>query len=478
MKKLTKIVATIGPSCDSPEQIEALIKKGVNVFRFNFKHNTVDWHAQRINRVNKVARKLGMPIGTLIDLQGPEIRIKMQAPQLNIDKGELILLDEKAFTKRDKAISISHPNIIAHLKEGQKISADDGTFRFSVELVGKSRYLRSLSCGALKNNKSLNIPGADFPLPALIERDFEGLRLGQMCEVDFIALSFVRSSEDILILRREMRKIGLFAKVIAKIETQKALDNFTSILEVTDGVMVARGDLGVELPMEQVPYHQKNIIKKCLQKGVPVITATQMLESMINHPLPTRAEVSDIANAVYDFTDAVMLSAETATGDYSLEAVETMTKTVAYNEQNKFVDIRSIFNFEYRDQEQRITDAAYNLYFHGCHNEAEVAAFVIFTQSGRTARLLSRYRPTIPIYAFCPNKQVAEALTVNFGVFPFFEEKIYKSGREVLRQDVLNALDFLKAKRLVTKGKRVIVLHGDFWAVEGGTSTLKVLTVV
>lgn len=477
MKKLTKIIATIGPASDSLGKIEELIKKGVNIFRFNFKHNTVDWHAERIKRVNLAAEKLNTPIGTLIDLQGPEIRIKMQNNELAIDKDDLILLDEKIFTTRNKAISISHPSIINYLTDGQKISADDGTFRFTVKIVGKHRYLRSSSTGILKNNKSLNIPGADFPLPVLIKRDFEGLRLAEKAEVDFIALSFVRSAEDILILRREMQKIGLSAKVIAKIETQRALDNFDAILEVTDGVMVARGDLGVELPMEQVPYHQKNIIKKCLQKGVPVITATQMLESMVTKPSPTRAEVSDIANAVYDFTDAVMLSAESATGAYPQEAVEVMAKTVMYNEQNKFVDIRSIFDFECQDQEQRMADAAYNLYFHGSNNEAEVAAFVVFTQTGRTARLLARYRPTVPIYAFCPNKKVAESLTIDFGVYPFVEDKIYKSKQEIVRNDILNAINFLKNKQLVKKNKKLVVLHGDFWAVEGGTSTVKVLTV-
>lgn len=337
MEKLTKIVATIGPSCDSEKQIEALINAGVNVFRFNFKHNILEWHNDRIQRVNIVSEKMGMTIGTLIDLQGPEIRINMSSDQIILRDDDLLSFGE------GKDLSISHPQIIRHLTIGQKISADSGSFSFTVEKKGNKTYLRSHSKGILKNRKALNIPGADFPFPVLVDRDFEGLKVAARNEIDFVALSFVRTADDIRIIRSKMKKYNVSAKLIAKIETEKSLKNLDEIIDISDGIMVARGDLGVELPLEEVPYYQKIIIKKSIKKGIPVITATQMLESMIEKPFPTRAEVSDIANATYDLTDAVMLSGETATGAYPIEAVKVMNKTLAFNELKNMVDSRKRF---------------------------------------------------------------------------------------------------------------------------------------
>lgn len=474
--KLTKIVITIGPSCDSPVMIKTLIDLGVDIFRFNFKHNSIKWHDERIKRVNQVSKKMGIPIGTLIDLQGPGIRINMPYEKISVKKDELLLFGEEVLTKKEKGFSISHPKIIPSLKEGQKVLADDGSFSFFVEKFQNKTYLRAKTSGILKNRKNLNIPGANFPFSVLVDRDFDGLKLAQRHEIDYVALSFVKSTEDIKTVKKEMKNYRVTPKIIAKIETKKALDNLDGIIEESDGVMVARGDLGVEIPTEQVPYYQKIIIQKCVKRGIPVITATQMLQSMVDNPVPTRAEVSDIANAVYDSTDAVMLSAETSIGKYPLQSVEMMKKTVLFNEKKNIIDCRKKFDFELKDKEAVLCDTAYGLYIEEQNQKNNVSGFLIFTHTGRTARLISRYHPLVPIFAFTPNQSVSESLNINFGVFSFPYELISKKG-EVMKIDIQKAVEFLLKRNWIKRGKTLIVLHGDYWAVEGGTSTIKFLTV-
>ncbi|OGK62524.1 pyruvate kinase [Candidatus Roizmanbacteria bacterium RIFOXYB2_FULL_38_10] len=476
MDKLTKIVATIGPTSDSEDTVEELIHAGVNLFRFNFKHNIISWHNERIRRVNKVSKRLNKPVGTLIDLQGPEIRINMPQDELIIRENDLLVFGEDVYKQSSKGFSISHPQIIKHLKEGQKIVADSGSFSFTFEKNGEKTYLRSHSNGVLKNRKALNIPGADFPFPVLVDRDFEGLKLAERNEIDFVALSFVRSPEDILVVREEMKKYHVEAKLIAKIETEKALKHLDEIIEISDGIMVARGDLGVELPIEEVPYHQKIIIKKSIKKGIPVITATQMLESMIEKPFPTRAEISDIANATYDLTDAVMLSGETATGKYPVEAVRVMSKTVAFNERKNMVDSRKRFDFQKEDQDAIMCDTAYGLYLEYRKRKEHIAGFLAFTHTGKTIRLLSRYRPLIPIFAFDPQDKISESLTLQYGVIPFCFKQIGKKTR-VNKEDIIKAVAYLKKQKLTKRGDILIVLHGEYWASQGQTSTVKILKV-
>jgi len=479
MNKLTKIVATLGPASDSPELIEKLILEGVNVFRFNFKHNTVEWHRERIRRVNEAAKRLKMNIGTLIDLQGPEIRIKMPCDQLDLEEGQELLFGEAVFLGKVSGLgfSISHPSIIPYLKNGQELFADDGYFSFEYQNKNGQGFLISKTKGILKNNKSLNIPGADFPFPVLIERDFEGLQLALKEEIDFVALSFVRSHDDLEVLRKEMDKLKIKAKIIAKIETKNSLENLNEIIDVSDGVMVARGDLGIELALEKVPYYQKLLIKKCLETGKPVITATQMLESMINNPLPTRAEVSDVANAVYDHTDAVMLSAESASGKYPLKAVKYMTKILSYTERYCEKDMRLLYNFKLEGQEHLVTEAAYGLYLKAQHTSSKINGFIVLTQTGRTVNLLSRYRPNLPIYAFCPTKQVADKLSLNFAVQPFVQDEKYDKAKEVTGGHVRAVIKYLTDKNLAVFGDKFIVIHGDYWQIEGGSSTVKIVEI-
>ena len=467
MHKLTKIVATIGPASDSEEMIEKLINAGVNIFRFNFKHNVVEWHNERIIRVNKVAKKMGVNIGTLIDLQGPEVRILMPKDEIEIKKDELLIFGEEAFSSEEKGLSISHPQIIKFLKQDQKLLADDGTLSFFVQKVGSKTYLKCGRNGILKNRKSLVIPGADFPFPVLVDRDFDGLKLVQKNEIDFIALSFVRSAKDLKVVRGEMKKNKVKAKLIAKIETRKALNDLDNIIANSDGIMVARGDLGVELPIEEVPYYQKIIIKKSLEQGIPVITATQMLQTMVDNPYPTRAEVSDVANATYDLTDAVMLSGETASGKYPLESVEMMKKTAVFNETKFIYDTRIKYTFKKDGDTNLICESAYNLYLAMSQKAEKLAGFIVFTRTGKTASTLSKYRPALPIYAFANDKKVCDSLSINFGVFPYINDDNNPEA----------ALKFLVKNQLIKKNQQIIFVHGDLPLADGTTSTVRIITV-
>jgi len=474
MKKLTKIIATIGPASDSEEMIESLIRAGVDVFRFNFKHGEVEWHSERIIRVNDVARRLGVHIGTLIDLQGPEIRIHMPQNTLPITKGELLRFGPEAYNEGEKGFSINHPHIIEHLKDGQQIIVDDGYYSFQIVRKGKEVFLKSETDGDLPTRKSLNIPGADFPFPVLIDRDLEGLKLATRHDIDFIALSMVRSSQDMRTVREEAKKFGVNGKLVAKIETQKALDDIDRIIDASDGIMIARGDLGVEIPIERVPFYQKMIIKNCMIQGKFVITATQMLQTMIENPFPTRAEVSDIANAVYDLTDCVMLSGETASGANPLKAVQMMEKTASFYELKTDEESRTKIQFSVRDTTALICDAAYDLYLDYVKANQKVDGFLVFTQTGLTATLLARYRPKVPIFTLTPNTEVCESLSVNFAVIPFIfgftdveEVTLSELKRAAL---LLQKHDMLKARR----GK-LIVIHGDQWGQGSGATTIRII---
>jgi len=465
-KHLTKIVATIGPACESEEMIEKLILAGVDVFRFNLKHNNLDWHSTNIAKVYKVASKVGKDIGTLVDLQGPEIRVNIEKEEIKIEKGK-----EYSFDANN--IYISHPLIIPHLKAGQKIYADDGSLHFAVVKKNDKVDLLALRGGVLKNKKNFNIPGADFPLPALSKCDIEALDMAHKAGADFIALSFVRSEHDVINLREEIHKIGYNAKIIAKIETVKAIDNIDGIIKATDGLMVARGDLGVEASLEKVPFYQKKLIRLAFKKGIPVVTATQMLQSMVDHAYPTRAEVSDVANAFYDLTDAVMLSAETASGKHPLAAVSMMRKILEFNEEKNVIEQVNTFDFDMHDRSSLICNCAYDLYKSFKDFKQTLAGFLVFTQSGTTARLISRYRPLVPIFTFVPDKKIADSLSIDFGVHTFTHHVTSKN--QVVKEDILKAIKTLKDNQLVKKGDVLIVLHGDYWAETGGTSTVKLV---
>lgn len=470
MNKLTKIIATIGPATEDEKIIEKLILEGVNVFRFNLKHNTISWHNQMIEKVNKVAQKLNKHIGTLIDLQGPEIRLQFLKNQEKIilKPGQKLVIDEE--------IKFSHNQIKEKLVENQKVLVDDGYFVFKVIKEKGKIYLQSKSEGVLKDRKTVTIPGVDFELSSLVDKDLEGIKLAVFNEVDFVALSYVRSKKDIDDLKKEIKKHNKFIpKIIAKIETKKAIDNLDEIIEASDGVMVARGDMAIEVAREVVPYFQKKIIKKTLEAGKFVITATQMLESMINNPAPTRAEVSDVANAFYDGTDTVMLSAESASGKYPVEAVKIMTKTLAFNEKVLIEEDKEFFQPKQTDWTTIICKSAYKMYQYLKNINEDLAGFLVLTETGRTAAVLSRFHPGLPIFAITQDKKIADFLTIGFGIYP----SVFKFGKNGFldHQTLEKIIDFISKKYQLKKNQKLIVLHGDYKGKIGGTSTVRLVKI-
>lgn len=469
--RLTKIIATIGPSSESALMIEKLILSGVNVFRFNLKHNSLDWHKEKIELVNKVAEKLNTNIGVLIDLQGPEVRLKLLEDKIDLKENELILLTDDLKKTKEKAITISHPELINKLKSFQKVVADDGFFEFLVEKNNKKVYLKVIKGGVLKDRKTINFPGFDFDFPSLVERDFEALKMAALSDIDYIALSFVRRKNDVLMLKKLMQEYKLKSKIVVKIETAQALENLEEIIDNSDGVMVARGDLGVEVSFESVPYWQKKIINLCLKKGKFVITATQMLKSMTDSPLPTRAELSDIANAVFDGTDAVMLSEETATGKYPLEAVSIMVKSIIKSEEFLKETNNNFLIYSPFDQTGFLAFGAYDL-LKKLEKNQEKIGFLVLTESGRTAEILSFYRPLVPIIALSPKKETIEKLTASYGIFGY--QYIFEKSGEVSFNTLKKIINFLKNKNILNFDK-LIVLHGDYWGLVGGTSVLRLI---
>ena len=469
--KLTKIVATIGPASDSVEMIERLILAGVNIFRFNFKHGEIAWYKERIQRVRAISAKLGMPVGTMMDLQGPSFRIILDEAQKNIKAGDIFEFGSPVFT-------LTHPYIIKSLVQGQKLLIDDGTITFEVMEAPNAEgtvKIQSHSTALLKTRKSLNIPGADFPVDLLTERDLTGIEIAVEEQMEIVAFSFSRTAQDIIDVRARLAEKGCTAQICAKLETVQSMDNLMEIVVETDMVMVARGDLGVEAPIENLAIYQKRMIEMCLKYGKPVITATQMLASMEFNSLPTRAEVSDVANAVFDNTDATMLSGESAVGKNPVEAVAMMAAIAAKAESEGKEYRRPITKLMLDNKVARIAHVANKLYEDCTTHDTPVAAFIVFTHTGRSARVLAHFRPEIPVHAFTDQQIVVGALCVVYGVIPHLVET--PNEGYVKQVQVLEAVTKLKSKGYVHEGEMVIVLHGDSWSDQGGTSTVRLVTV-
>jgi len=475
--KKTKIIATIGPSSDSPELIQRLIKFGVNVFRFNMKHNTIDWHLERIGRVHKIADEMQINIGILIDLQGPEIRINTNNQEINLQDNENFILtctNTNDFKLENyKVIYLDNKDVTRSLDVNDSFSIDDGFFNFRVvsKISSDAIIAESLQSCTIKHRKSLNLVGIDIPLPSLIHEDLEKLDMAKKAKVDFIALSFTRSKNDLEILKKEMNDRKLNCKIVSKIESQAGVDNIDEVIKNSDSIMIARGDLGVEINMEKLPFLQKELIKKCRDANKPVIVATQMLQSMIDYPIPTRAEAADVANAIFDETDAIMLSAETATGSYPVKAVQFMTKTAEYNE-SKIDDVDELDKYSHnvssgfipssKDQTHAIAKSAISMLEKD--SGIKVSKILVFTESGYTARVFSSFRPKIPIIALSENENTVESLTLSYGVTPFlgqFPEETY--SYENLFLD-------LKKKNILEDNELVIVVHGKRWQDKGKTN--------
>lgn len=465
IEKSTKIVATIGPVTETEEVLEKLILAGANVARFNTKHNVPAWHQNIIARVKTVAKRLNIPVATLLDLQGPEIRIDLEIDEFLVDIDEEIIFTSNQEIKGEKIIYIDQI-VIDSLSQGNTILIDDGYCEFMVVDKKDNQIIaKSLLKSMVKKRKTMNIPGVAVDLPSLIDRDYEQLDGVINENVDYIALSFVRDAFDIKNLRSEMKKRNLDSDVVAKIETQKALDNLDEIIDEADAIMVARGDLGIEVPYEELIYWQKKIISLCRLKGKPVITATQMLKSMCENLYPTRAEVSDVTNAIYDQTDAVMLSEETTAGAYPVQAVTTQAKIASFNEKNIDNNPIEITN------NRPVGSLAQAAFFILQNTNQKINAIVCLTEFGETARLISRFRPHLPIIAVTNNKRVFGKLPLVFGVKPllidFSNEKKISSSVDVKKA--------LIERGVIDQADTILLLSGSSWIDHGMTNNLAIL---
>lgn len=409
----TKIIATLGPASSSAAMIERLILAGVDLFRLNFSHGTNEAKREVIAAVRGLSASLGRQIGILADLQGPKIRTgRMRDGALPLAKGELLDITTDDVLGRRGLISTIYQALPRDVRPGSRILMDDGLIELKVQSVaGNTVHCVVVEGGILKDLKGINLPGVDVSAPSLTDKDRIDLAFCLEMGVDFIALSFVRKSEDVEELKRIIFEHGLNTPVVAKIEKPEALRNFKAILKVADAVMVARGDLGVEIAAEKVPLIQKKIIRACNGAGKPVITATQMLESMINHSRPTRAETSDVANAILDGTDAVMLSGETASGQFPVEAVKTMVKVALDVERSELKQQTVRTEDRNGNVSEAVAEAACR-----AASTLKARAIVAFTQSGGTARLIAKFRPQLPIIAFTPFPEIQRRLALSWGV--------------------------------------------------------------
>lgn len=464
----TKIVCTIGPASEDPEILKRLILAGMNVARLNFSHGSHEEHGRRIDAVRQVAAELGRTVAILLDTKGPEIRTgELQGGEAELKAGDRLTLTTESIVGNAQRVSVSYERLPADVQPGSTILIDDGLIRLDVEAVeGTEIHCRVVNGGLLKNRKGVNLPGLKVNLPGITSKDADDIVFGIQKGVDFIAASFVRKPEDILEIRKILEEHDADIQVIAKIENREGLDHLDAILEVADGLMVARGDLGVEIPTEEVPLVQKEMIRKCNNLGKPVITATQMLDSMQRNPRPTRAEASDVANAILDGTDAVMLSGETAAGKYPVEAVETMDRIAQRTE--RALRYRDLFRQRRREQEVSITDSISQAVVHTAEN-LQSSAIITSTESGFTARMVSKYRPRNPIIAVTPNDRVMAKLSLVWGVYPVKGTKVTNTD-EMLQVAIQSAL----ASKYVRHGDLVVITAGVPSGQSGSTNLMKV----
>jgi pyruvate kinase len=455
----------MGPAVDSPEKVRELIAAGMNMARLNLSHGGHPEHQARLDRVREAAKEAGVPVAILVDLQGPKIRLaRFKAGPHDLARGDIftITTDEVEGTK--ERVGTTYKGLPGDCKPGDRILIDDGKVTVEVvEVKGNDVVTKVIEPGAVSNNKGINLPGVAVSVPALSEKDMDDLRWGLMAGADFIALSFVRSADDIVDVHRIMDEVGIRIPVIAKIEKPQAVENLQGIVDAFDGIMVARGDLGVELPIEEVPLVQKHCIELAREAAKPVIVATQMLDSMITNSRPTRAEATDCANAVLDGADALMLSGETSVGEFAIEAVQTMARIISHTEQGGMDMIRPMRSTP-KTKGGAITKAA-----------TEVGAIVgakylvTFTQSGDSARRTARLRSPIPILAFTPEIGTYNRMALDWGVEPELTPMVKHTDEMVMQADNL----LLKSKRC-TEGELVVIVAGSPPGIPGSTNAMRV----
>ena len=462
--KRTKIVCTLGPASEKEEVLTALIENGLNVTRMNFSHGSHEEHKGRMDLVKKVREKLNKPVALLLDTKGPEIRTgNFDQPEVLLEEGQKFTITMKDVIGTKEICTVSYKGLANDVVAGDTILIDDGLVGLRVEEVNGDDILCIVeNSGIVKNHKGVNVPGVKINLPALTDKDISDIEFGISQGIDFIAASFVRKVSDVLAIREVLeRNNATDIQIISKIENQEGVDNLDDIIAVSDGIMVARGDLGVEIPTEEIPVVQKMMIAKCNKAGKPVITATQMLDSMMRNPRPTRAEVTDVANAIYDGTDAIMLSGETAAGKYPVEAVRTMA-TIAKRAEETMKNKRDMIN-----KSKNVTDA---ISYATCTTamDLEARAILSSTSSGHTARMVSKFRPDCTIIATTSHESVRRQLSLTWGVLPVIREKSTNTD-----QVIVNSIEAAKAANYVSENDVVVITAGG----NGTTNLIKVETV-
>ncbi|MBD2328168.1 pyruvate kinase [Alkalinema sp. FACHB-956] len=467
-RRRTKIVATIGPATSSPEVLRELIKAGATTFRLNFSHGTHDDHLRSIRVIRQVSNELNYPVGILQDLQGPKIRLgKFEDGSITLKKGDPFILTSKQIPGTQAMSSITYEPLAEEVPEGATILLDDGKVEMTVERIDKTAgelHCRVVVGGVLSNSKGVNFPGVYLSIKALTDKDRKDLLFGLDNGVDWVALSFVRNPEDVKEIKEMISNAGKSTPVVVKIEKHEAIEQMEEILSLSDGVMVARGDLGVELPAEDVPILQKRLIATANRLGIPIITATQMLDSMVNNPRPTRAEVSDIANAILDGTDAVMLSNETAVGKYPVEAVATMAQIAIRTEREKANRIKE-------DAGKSITNAISKAVGR-IAEQLNAAAIMTLTKTGATARNVSKFRPRTPILAITPHMDVARQLQLVWGVKPLLMLEL-----DTTSETFEAAINLAQERSMLAAGDLVVLTAGTLKGVAGSTDLIKVEVV-
>jgi len=464
----TKIVCTLGPSSNDRSTLKQMAEKGMNVARFNFSHGDHDEHLQRMKLIREVEEELGRPIGIMLDTQGPEIRTgDLVEDEVELEEGEEVVITTEDIEGSAERFTVAYDNLPDDVNPGSSILIDDGLIELEVlSVAGTEINCKIMNGGTLGTYKGVNLPGVKVKLPALTEKDREDITFGCQQGVHFVAASFVRKADDVIEIRKLLEEHDSEdINIIPKIENQEGVDNIDEIIEVSDGIMVARGDLGVELPPEKVPIIQKQIIHKCNEAAIPVITATQMLDSMIRNPRPTRAEASDVANAILDGTDAIMLSGESAAGKYPVQAVSTMAR-IAVETENSLS-----YNQKMTGRSPGTKTATEAISHATCETAVNLDADAIITStdSGLTARMVAKYRPFKKIIAVTPNEKVKHFLTLSWGVYP-----LYAGEADSTDKMIQLAIDASLEEGLVESGDLVTVTAGAPVGMPGTTNLIKV----
>lgn len=469
--KNTKIICTIGPASQKPEILREMMLAGMNVARLNFSHGTYEEQEMKLRMIREVAQELKLPIATLLDTKGPEIRLRdFKNGKEELKEGQLFTLTTQMVEGTNEKVSITYEDLPKDVEKGMQILIDDGLIGMKVEKVTEDEIIcRVINGGFVSDKKGVNVPGAQLSMPFISDVDRSDIEFGIKNGFDFIAASFVRCKEDILEVRQILEKYEAKTKIIAKIENIQGMENLDEIINVSDGIMVARGDLGVEVPMEEVPVVQKKMIKKAVAAGKHVITATQMLDSMTKNPRPTRAETTDVANAIYDGTTAIMLSGESANGAYPVEAVRTMARIAMRAEAD--IDYNSRFARYIYEKGENITNAISHA---TCSTamDLKAAAIITVTMSGFTAGMISRYKPSCPIIACAVEEQVCRQTNMMWGVQPLHIRK-WDNAESLFKEAVESAMQ----KGYIKQGDVVVLTAGVPLGISGRTNMIRVVEV-